>query len=203
MSDETIDNKPPEGMRTVMFNNKAVGYVPHTGDPNENARLAKELLIEKGLWKEKSTIEAMYGQAVSFAHASNYLYENDLRKKPRNPRGIAPFIVNASFSAEMYLKCLKTLYGEVPKETHTLTALFKQLPNKLKDKINKKKKQLEIQHEVKSGVLFKEHLKHINNAFINWRYIYEKESDYVNIPTTIFILHVLHEVTVEHINIET
>jgi len=77
------------------------------------------------------------------------------------------------------------------------------LPNKLKDKINKKKKQLEIQHEVKSGVLFKEHLKHINNAFINWRYIYEKESDYVNIPTTIFILHVLHEVTVEHINIET
>ncbi len=185
-----------------MLNNKPVGYVKETGDPNENVRLAKEFLISKGLWKEIPITKLMYDQAVSFANVSNYIYEKDLKKIPREPKGITPFVVNAAFSAEMYLKCIQKKYGE-PSQTHTLTSLFKALPNKVKDKINKHKKQLESQYDVDSGTLFKEHLKTINNAFETWRYIYEKNNESIHIPTTIFVLHVLHQTAVEELEIET
>jgi HEPN domain-containing protein len=202
LPDETINQKPPKGMKTVMCDNKPVGYVKDTGDPQKNAMLAKELLIEKGLWREIPITESMYNQATSFANTANHIYEKDLKKLPRNPQGIAPFVVNAAFSAEMYLKCLQKMSGE-PSQTHTLTALHKQLPNKVKDKINKYTKQLEPQYEVERGMLFKEYLKNINNAFVNWRYIFEKKTEYVHIPTTIFVLHVLHQVAVEELNIGT
>lgn len=196
-----VDPKPPDGMRTVMFCNKPVGYIKHTDDLEEGANLAKQLLIEKGLWKNIPITEKIFGQATSFANAANHIYEKDLKNISRSPQGIAPFVVNAAFSAELYLKCLKKTEGE-PSQTHTLTALYKSLPNKIKDKINKHKKNLEPQYQVEQGALFKEHLKNINNAFINWRYIFEKETEHIHIATVIFVLHVLHQVAVEELGVE-
>ena len=200
MSDSKFYKKPPEGMRAVLSDNKFVGYVEYAKDPIENARRVKELLVEKGLHKDISIADSMFRQATSFANAANYIYRNDLAKLPRNPLGISPFIVNAAFSAEMYLKCLQQ-NASAPKQTHALTSLHKQLPNKVKDKINKLKKQLESQYEIKKGILFKEHLKNINNAFVHWRYIYEKEVEHVNIPKIIFVLDVLHQAAVEELGI--
>jgi hypothetical protein len=114
----------------------------------------------------------------------------------------APFVVNAAFSAEIYLKCIQKKY-ETPAQTHILTALFRKLPNKVKDRISSHRKQLESQYDVEAGVKFKDHLRKINNAFENWRYIYEKNTEYVHIPTTIFVLHVLHQTAVQELNIET
>jgi hypothetical protein len=111
MSEKEIDPKPPKGMRTIMLNNKPIGYVKDSSDPIENARLAKELLIKKGFWKEISIEKSMFDQASSFAHVASYIYEKDLLKLPRNPKSITPFVVNAAFSAEMYLKCIQKKYG--------------------------------------------------------------------------------------------
>ena len=197
-----IDIKPPEGMKTVMRDNKPVGYVKDVEDQEEAARLAQELLKSKGLWRDIPKIEMIYSQAQSFANASAHIYEKDLKSLPRSPQGITPFVVNAAFSAEMYLKCLQEIHGEVT-ESHVLTGLFKSLPNKVKDRINKTCKSFESQYEVEKGVLFKEHLKSINHAFVNWRYIYEKSTEYVNIQQTIFVLQVLHETAAIELGIKT
>ncbi|HDL01186.1 MAG TPA: hypothetical protein ENH23_03025, partial [candidate division Zixibacteria bacterium] len=180
-----IDKMPPEGMRTVIFENEPVGYVPETGNMEENIRLAREFLEEKGLWKDVPVERTMYGQAQSFANASNHIYEKDLKTIPRNPQGIAPFVVNAAFSAEMYQKCIQKKYGEVSR-THTLTVLHQNLPNSVKSQIVAHKNQLESEYEVDSGVAFEDHLGTINNAFERWRYIYENSGNSVHIPTIIF-----------------
>jgi hypothetical protein len=197
-----IDIKPPKGMKTVLCDNKPIGYVKDVSDPKDAAKLAKDLMKSKGLWREISKSESMYNQAQSFANTSAYLYEKDLKSLPRNPQSISPFVVNAAFSAEMYLKCLQEIHGEV-RESHVLTALFKSLPNKVKDKINKTSKHFENKYQIEQGVLFKDHLKSINNAFVNWRYIYEKTTEHVNIQQTIFVLQVLHEVTAVERGIKT
>jgi hypothetical protein len=189
-----IDIKPPKGMKTVMCDNKPIGYVKDVADLQEAAKLAKDLMKSKGLWRDIPKSESIYNQAQSFANTSAYLYEKDLKSLPRNPQSICPFVVNAAFSAEMYLKCLQEIHGEVA-ESHVLTALFKSLPNKVKDKINKACKNFESKYQIEQGILFKEHLKSINNAFVNWRYIYEKNNEHVSIQQTIFVLQVLHEVS--------
>jgi len=189
-----INIKPPKGMKTVVVDNKPIGYVKDVADPNEAAKLAQELLKSKGHWRDIPKSESIYNQAQSFANTSAYLYEKDLKSLPRNPQSITPFVVNAAFSAEMYLKCLQEIHGQIT-ESHVLTVLFKSLPNKVKDKINKASKKFESQYQIEQGVLFKDHLKNINNAFVNWRYIYEKSNEYVNIQQTIFVLQVLHEVS--------
>ncbi|MDO3384626.1 hypothetical protein QWI17_02115 [Gilvimarinus sp. SDUM040013] len=197
-----IDINPPEGMKTVMCDNKPVGYVKDVQDPKEAARLAQELLKSNGLWHDIPKAEMIYGQAQSFANASAHIYKKDLKSSPINPQGITPFVVNAAFSAEMYLKCLQEIHGEVT-ESHVLTTLFKSLPNKVKDRINKTCKSFESQYEVEKGVLFKDHLKSINHAFINWRYIYDKSTEYVNIQRIIFVLQVLHEAAAIELGIKT
>ena len=189
-----INVKPPKGMTTVMWDNKPIGYVKNVKDPKEAAKLAQDLIKSKGLWREISKSESIYNQAQSFANTSAYLYKKDLKSPPINPQSITPFVVNAAFSAEMYLKCLQEVHEQIT-ESHVLTVLFKSLPNKVKDKINKASKKFESQYQIEQGVLFKEHLKNINNAFVKWRYIYEKSCERVNIQQTIFVLQVLHEVS--------
>ena len=189
-----INVKPPKGMKTVMCDNKPIGYIKDVKDPKEAAKLAEDLIKSKGLWREISKSESIYNQAQSFSNTSACLYRKDLKSLPRNPQSITPFVVNATFSAEMYLKCLQEVHGKIT-ESHVLTVLFKSLPNKVKDKINKVSKKFESQYKIEQGILFKEHLKNTNNAFVNWRYIYEKSYEHVNIHQIIFVLQVLHEVS--------
>ncbi len=190
-----IDVKPPKGMRTIFYNDKPVGYVEKVDDPKKETKLAQALLKSKGLWRETTKPESIYRQAESFSHVALRIYKTDLATHPRNPLGIVPFVVNAAFSAEMYLKCLQSIYGEVT-QSHILTVLFKALDNRTKDKINKTSKQLRVNYDVDQKMLFRAHLKGINDAFVDWRYIYEKDADYIDIQQTIFVLHVLHETSV-------
>lgn len=189
-----IDVKPPKGMKTIMCNNTPIGYIKDVADRNEAIKLAQELLKSKGLWREISRSESIFNQAQSFANTSAYLYEKDLKSFPKNPQSITPFVVNAAFSAEMYLKCLQEIHGQIT-ESHVLIVLFKSLPNQVKDKINKISKKLESQYKIDQGILFKNHLKNMNNAFVRWRYIYEQNNEYINIQQIIFVLQVLHEVS--------
>lgn len=193
-----MNREPPEGMHTIVFNNEPVGYVPAVADLVERAKLGEELLKKLGLWKDKSKARAMFEQAQVFGHVAARIYREDISKLPRDPKGICPFVVNSAFCAEMYLKCLLELSEVLPAPTHTLSVLFKALPNRLKDRINKNCTAIELQY-VKQGMLFKEHLKNLNTAFVDWRYIYEKETLQVNLPQIILVLRVLFDVTVHEL----
>ncbi|WP_281628734.1 hypothetical protein [Vibrio sp. St2] len=197
----TFEHIPPPGMKAVLYNNQCIGYVEDVEDREEAARLAKELIKSKGLWRDIPKYQSIYQQAKSFENTSAYLYAKDLESLPRNPQSITPFVVNAAFSAELYLKCLQELRGSIS-ESHVLTSLFKSLHNKVKDKINKESSLRSKQYKMEQGVLFKDHLKKINHAFVNWRYIYERNTEYINIQQVIFVLHVLHEVCVAEIKLK-
>lgn len=172
---------------------KYVGDVELTGDQKEDVQIVNEYLDERGLRKPPSKINAMYAQATAFSKTASYVYEQSLLKRPVDPLGVSPFIVNGVFSAEMYLKTLLEIYKK-NEHGHNLSALFKQLPNKVKDKINKKKLRFEAKYGVQSGIPFIKHIKECANAFVDWRYMYEKSELHFDVQKIIFILHTLHEV---------
>ena len=119
-----IDTKPPEGMKTVMYDGMPVGYVKDVDDPEEFVRLAQELLKSKGLWRDTPKSKIIYVHARSFDNTSADIYNKNLKSLPREPQGFCPFVVNAAFSAELYLKCLQEIHSGVT-ESHVLTDLFK------------------------------------------------------------------------------
>ncbi|PSU99765.1 hypothetical protein [Photobacterium kishitanii] len=193
--------KPPKGMKTVLMDNELIGYIEDHEDQAIVQKRAENLLQSKGLLKDIPKAQTMFAQAQSFGQAAMLIYKRDLANFPRNPYGIAPFIVNAAFSVEMYLKCLQQAHGEI-KGTHVLTSLYKALPNKVKDKIKIVCSLNEDKHKVEKGLPFKDHLKIINNAFVEWRYWYEGKSEQFDIAQVIFILDILHDVAVRELGIK-
>ncbi len=177
-----------------------VGNVELTGDTSRDVEIVNEYLDARGLRKPPSKIGAMHAQATAFSKTASYVYKQSLLKKPIDPLGVSPFIVNGVFSAEMYLKTILEIH-ERNEHGHNLASLFKQLPNKIKDKINKKKLRFETEYGIKPGTPFIKHIKECANAFIEWRYMYEQGELHFNIQVLIFILHTLHEVCNDEIKI--
>jgi len=195
------DDKTSEGMLRVETEKHGfVGYVNKTSDHKANIKAAGQLLRSKGLKESPTEEELIFRQAIYFIKLALDIRNKDLSSFPGNSQGFVPFVVNATFGAELLIKCLLRIHGQ-SKNTHTLTALFKQLPNKIKDKINKCKKHIEPQFEVDSTLLFKDHLKVINNEFEEWRYIYEKDFAHFDIPTVLLVLNVLHDVASSELEI--
>ncbi|WP_162052151.1 hypothetical protein [Pontibacter pamirensis] len=82
-----------------------------------------------------------------------------------------PAIVVLSLAIEQALKVLIKQENEVPKHVHELKILFNQLPLFLQDEIKAfVTTDLTITEEA-----FEDHLLENNNAFVNWRYFYEKQ----------------------------
>ncbi|TCI03720.1 hypothetical protein EZV61_09270 [Corallincola luteus] len=173
----------------VISKGTKVGEIADTGSPIGNAEKAIEILKREGLFAEQSQSKLMFRQARSFSKISRDIHQASLLVPPYNPEACAPFVVNAAFASEMYLKTLLSL-SDQSKNTHTLSSLFKLLPNKLKDQINKITKDKSAVFQVEAS-LFKDHLKTINNAFVDWRYIYEHKQATVNINKILLILTVL------------
>ncbi len=97
----------------------------------------------------------------------------------RNPRNISgcfvtsapnvPAIVNGAFAIELYFKSM------LPPKTsgHKLNILFDSLTGDIKCEIREATtKQLE---KLSWGKSFKEYIEDINNVFVDWRYISEKD----------------------------
>jgi hypothetical protein len=174
----------------VISNNLEIGKILDSGDPVDNAKRYIQLLKDKNLYVEISQTKLMFKQARSFATVSRDIHRGYLVSPPFNQEVVAPFVVNAAFACEMYLKALQSLTGQID-ETHSLNVLFRHLPNKMKDKINALNRQKAAQFQLESRTSFKEHLKTISNAFVDWRYIYEQEKATANISVILLILTVL------------
>lgn len=109
-----------------------VGEVEVTGDDEVDAMAAMELLKQKGLYKEFSKVNAIFGQANAFAHTALEIHKTSLANPgPPDFKGIAPFIVNATFATELYLKSMHAVYGHVP-QGHDLLSYMEGSGRKLK-----------------------------------------------------------------------
>jgi len=181
-------------VNTLYFNGIVVGEVTVTGDSVRDAEAVRQVLKDKGLYKPTTRENAMFRQAVSFATTSAYLYSRDLSKAPRNQFSIAPFVVNAAFGIELYLKTLAHIHG-INLTGHELLKLFDSLPPKAKDSLDAVIPYCAAQRGMALPVIFRDYISELNNIFVEWRYIYEKDrSNEVHIQRMIFVMHCLHQV---------
>jgi hypothetical protein len=185
-------NVPP-GPKTVLLNGIAVGEVVSTGDIGSDAEAVQQFLKSKGLHKEVSPFQAVFNQALAFANTSAYLYERDLRRSPRNGISAVPFVVNAAFGIELYLKALAQKHG-VSLRGHELLKLHKALPRNALVEITAVTPRCAANRALGEPPDFLAYLKNLNNTFVEWRYSYELErTGAVHIEPTIFVMEVLHE----------
>jgi hypothetical protein len=184
--------KIPPGPKTVLLNGIVVGEVVSTGDAEHDTRVIRQFLKSKGLHKEISLYQAIYNQAVAFANTSAYLYERDLRRLPRKGISAAPFVVNAAFGIELYLKALAQKHS-IALRGHELTKLYKALPREALIEIKTVIPQCAANRALNETPNFEAYLGTLNRAFIDWRYSYElKQTGTVHIEPTIFVMEVLH-----------
>ena len=185
--------KPSPGPKTVLLNGIVVGEVVSTGDLEHDAEAVRQFLKSKGLHKEISLYQAIYNQAVAFANTSAYLYERDLRRSPRKGVSAVPFVVNAAFGIELYLKALAQKHG-LALRGHELIKLYEALPSKAHMEIEAVTPKCAANRALDEAPNFLAYLKNLNSTFVEWRYSYELErTGAVHIEPTIFVMEVLHE----------
>jgi hypothetical protein len=178
--------------KSVLLNGIVVGEVNATGDLELDAKAAHEFLSEKGLLKERSPKDEIFGSAFAFANTSAHIYENGLKKQPRNGSSIIPFVVNATFAIELYFKALAKKHN-VTLRGHELLKLYEKLPQEALNEIEKVIPKCADDRRISSPDIIK-YLYELNNAFVDWRYIFEKpKSELIQIEPTIFVMQVLHE----------
>ena len=185
--------KPMAKMKSILVNGVVVGEVEATGDLELDAKVARDFLDERGLLKERHPAGEIFDAATAFATTSAHLYENGLKKNPTIGSSIVPFVVNAAFSIELYLKALAKKH-QVTLKGHELLKLYESLPQKAIEEIESVIPRCAKDRALNEPPNFVQYLKELNSAFIEWRYIFEKsESKPIYFEPTIFVMQVLHE----------
>jgi len=140
---------------------------------------------------------AIFRQAVSFTNIAADAFEKHLIKTPPDGGAMAPFVVNAVFGIELYLKTLalqhgKTLHG------HEIERLFRKLPRAAKQEIERQIATLSVTSRWACGINSIDDLQivldELDTAFIDWRYLHENTAKALKITfkPTIFLSEVLH-----------
>jgi hypothetical protein len=173
-------------MKKLFLNGVLVGEVPATGDTSVDAAVARQFLKDRGLDREVTVVQAMFRQAVSFCDTAAML-NADLQKQPSRGLTIAPFVVNLTFSIELYLKTLARAH-DAELTGHELASLFDSLPAPALAGID-------IAANKGGGTLqrVRECLDDLKGVFVQWRYVYERErSPEVKVEPSIWVAMVLH-----------
>ena len=177
----------------MLLNGVAVGEVMSTGDMEKDAEAVREFLKSKGLHKEISLFQAMFNQAMAFANTSAYLYERDLKRALRKGSSSAPFVVNATFSIELYIKALAEKHGKSLRG-HELLKLYRELPKAALADIDSVIPRCAANRALGEAPDLLRYLTDLNNTFVEWRYCYEVErTGPVHIEPVIFVMEVFHE----------
>lgn len=188
-----MNNQSTVKMKDIMIDNVVVGQIKTTGDHDKDLAAAEEFLKAKGLWRQPELSDSMFNQAFSFSSVARKINHEGLQNLPRDAMSITPFVVNATFSIEIYLKSIHILYGQ-KKTGHLLMPLFEQLPDEAKTVISIKSEELIKEYNFSTPIEFEKELETINKAFEQWRYIYEKSNlKFIHTKSVIFIMNVLHE----------
>ena len=139
--------------KEILLNGVAVGEYESTGEIRKDIKIVQKYLKENGLWKDVSIVDSMFGQAQSFAQTANELYVNKICKKPRQPSAFSPFVVNAAFSIEVYLKAIHMLYGQ-RKSGHSIKGLYESLNKEAKNVIADLIKKIEPEYKLEPTTKF-------------------------------------------------
>src|SRR5581483_7671308 len=165
----------PPGPKKIYLNGVEVGEYIATGDVDVDTRAATQVLMDRGLYKPVSQLQAMFNQAHAFCIASATIYQAHLQSTPTSIGYAAvPFIVNAAFSAEVYLKLLKATEGSPPRG-HKIISLFHSLSPTLKAELDATAARLapSYKDKVAQPPDLRSYLSQLNEVFETWRYLYE------------------------------
>lgn len=159
--------------KDLFHNDVLVGTYLGSDDPEEDQAAAVEALRAKGLLNPPSIARAMLNQADSFAFVANELYKRlNVKGLIDRPLLIAPFVVNAAFSIELYLKTLQELAGGA-KRGHKLVELFNALQQTQQDELQAQTIQLAAKQKHAPEIQLRNILLMLNDSFERWRYVYE------------------------------
>jgi HEPN domain-containing protein len=185
-------------MYGVKHQGEIVGWVPNTGNAKVDAEASMELLKAKGLYQPVTKLQSMFRQAYSFCTTSSYLYKKDLTSQPHNYYSVAPFVVNAALAIELYLKTLSEIHGK-KLWGHELAKLFDNLPKAAVEELEAEVPAAAAGHNIDTGKSFRDCLHRVNDAFVDWRYLYEKQgTQEIRIPEVIFLMDVVHHACSKH-----
>jgi hypothetical protein len=195
MNDENEKSRVP--VRTVYFNGEIVGEIPITGNDDEDLAASRRLLESKGLNQKMSLEQVMYNQAFAFAKTSAQLYDQGLKRVPRDGQLVIPWIVNSAFAIEIYLKTLGQMSGR-PSRGHNISDLYSGLPDDARASIL-----AEIPNALRDRKFTSEFditavISALNKAFVEWRYHYEVQRlPAIPIEATIVLMKAIHQVCAE------
>jgi hypothetical protein len=179
--------------RELYFNGQFIGEVPNTGDYTKDTEATIALMKAKGVHREITPEQAIFRQAVSFATTAAYLHKRDLATAPWNAMSIVPFVVNAAFALELYLKTANLLFGEQARG-HDLLDLFDALPISARDTIFANFAKSTWPCDIADMVAFRSAIERLRHAFVQWRYLHESNrAAEIRFPELIFLMEVLHE----------
>jgi len=178
--------------KDIIFNGVIVGSHEATGDNLKDIKAIQEILKTKGLHKETTTNDAMYNQANAFATVANDLYKRDLTTSPFKGISVSPFVVNAAFSIELYLKAIHDAYGNKIKGHH-LASIYKGMPKKGKEHFLNTADDVRSRYQLESGEDIHTCLESLSRAFEQWRYLYEYDQIGTELQSIRYTMHVSHE----------
>jgi len=198
-------------IKAVYHNRMLIGSVPVTGDAKKDRDAAFQFLKDKGLYREVTTVQAMYRQAMSFAHTALMLH--DRLRASGHAQWTSPFVVNQAFAMEMLLKTLAAAHG-VQLKGHNLAKLLAKQPADALKAIDAAITKLsgadapkpesgalclgELPPPGASRTLLENTLRALAEAFVKWRYFYETgAASRVNIPSAMFAATVLEQACID------
>jgi uncharacterized protein (DUF2267 family) len=127
--------------------------------------------------------------ANCFFQATKRIYEADLRTKPRpEPMMVVPFVVNASFACELFLKTLAQREG-VRLKGHELIELFAALPMHVRQQLHHEWVKVAGGEMLQDTETLESVPSELSNSFVEWRYTHEKER--IEAPSSASIFHLL------------
>lgn len=178
--------------KSILLDGIVVGEFEPTGDYWQDAQAVQDYLKQKGLFKEISTEEAMHGQANSFASVADELYKRDLKNSPYKGSSIAPFVVNAAFSVEIYLKTMHFIHGEKLRG-HNLLDLFERFNHECKTIFLSTAHDVRPLYKLEENMSILDCLRSLSTAFEDWRYLYENNKLQVEIQSIRYLMNVAFE----------
>jgi hypothetical protein len=183
--------------KTLKLQGVTVGEYLGSDDYLEDVESAREFLRQKGLWATPSVPQTIYGQGAAFAYVANETYEELMRRAPDRPIVAAPFVVNAAFSVELFLKALLHAVNGQTWRGHKLVPLFDALPEACRAELLAEAQRFAPAHgEVAGSVDFRALLTMLNDSFRKWRYLYEeKHAGPIHLQQTILVMETCHEVS--------
>jgi len=163
---------------TVHSGNTPVGHFIGTGDDLTDLKECERVLRDAGIQrKDRPLDERIRDQAKAFATVTLEMAKKIEKLRGRSGSYVGPFMVNAAFALELFLKSLAQRY-EKTLRGHSLLMLFDELPPEARGAVDHvfSNAPNELTSFDGSGDL-RGLFVNLDDAFISWRYSYEGRSE--------------------------